>query len=51
VKFHLSNIYKKLGITSRTEALRYAFQHDLNAPLASAGWVSARADTHRAKSL
>ena len=29
VKFHLSNIYKKLGITSRTEALRYAYQHDL----------------------
>ena len=29
MKFHLSNIYKKLGITSRTEALRYAYQHDL----------------------
>ena len=37
VKFHLSNIYKKLGITSRTEALRYAYQHDL---------ISAQAPAH-----
>ena len=28
VKFHLRNIIK-LGITSRTEALRYAYEHDL----------------------
>jgi DNA-binding NarL/FixJ family response regulator len=29
VKFHLSNTYRKLGVTNRTEASRYAHLNDL----------------------
>jgi DNA-binding NarL/FixJ family response regulator len=29
VKFHLTNIYRKLGVANRTEAARYAFDHGL----------------------
>ena len=29
VKFHLTNIYRRLGVTNRTEALRHAYQHRL----------------------
>lgn len=29
VKFHLSNTYRKLGVTNRTEASRYAYAQDL----------------------
>lgn len=29
IKFHLTNIYRRLGVTNRTEAVRYAYQHRL----------------------
>jgi DNA-binding NarL/FixJ family response regulator len=29
LKFHLTNIYRKLGVANRTEATRYAYQHGL----------------------
>ena len=29
VKFHLTNIYRKLGVKNRTEATRIAYQHGL----------------------
>ncbi len=32
VKFHLTNIYRKLGVHNRTGAMRYALEHDLIAP-------------------
>ena len=37
VKFHLTNIYRKLRLSNRTEAARWAYQHGLNdaAPVAA----------------
>jgi DNA-binding NarL/FixJ family response regulator len=29
VKFHLTKIYRKLGVANRTEAAQYAFRHGL----------------------
>ena len=36
VKFHLTNIYRKLGVSNRSAAVRYAFENDLTSPLAAA---------------
>jgi DNA-binding NarL/FixJ family response regulator len=30
VKFHLTNIYRKLGVSNRSGAVRYAFEHGLS---------------------
>ena len=30
VKFHLTNVYRKLSLSNRTEAARWAYQHGLN---------------------
>jgi DNA-binding NarL/FixJ family response regulator len=32
VKFHPSNVYRKLGVSNRTEAARWAYTHDLVTP-------------------
>jgi len=29
VKFHFTNIYRKLDVANRTEAARYAYEHGL----------------------
>jgi DNA-binding NarL/FixJ family response regulator len=34
VKFHLTNVYRKLGVHNRTGAMRYAFEHGLISPQA-----------------
>jgi DNA-binding NarL/FixJ family response regulator len=34
VKFHLTNIYRKLGVSNRSGAVRYAFEHGLAGPRA-----------------
>ncbi len=42
VKFHLTNIYRKLGVHNRTGAMRYAFEHNL-APVAETAVAAAAA--------
>jgi Bacterial regulatory proteins, luxR family len=48
VKFHLSNIYRKLGVQNRTEASRYALVNDLfgtrGAPARHVGLLPVDAD-------
>jgi DNA-binding NarL/FixJ family response regulator len=36
VKFHLTNIYRKLGVSNRSGAVRYAFENELTPPSAFA---------------
>ncbi len=35
VKFHLTNIYRRLSVSNRTEAVRYAYEHRLVSPSAT----------------
>ena len=35
VKFHLTNIYRKLGVSNRAGAVRYALENDLAAAVAA----------------
>jgi DNA-binding NarL/FixJ family response regulator len=37
VKFHLTNIYRKLGVSNRSAAVRYAFENDLAPSDSAAG--------------
>jgi len=37
VKFHLTNIYRKLGVSNRSAAVRYAFENDLAQSHSAAG--------------
>jgi DNA-binding NarL/FixJ family response regulator len=37
VKFHLTNIYRKLGVSNRSGAVRYAYENDLASSAAVAG--------------
>src|SRR5205823_13031410 len=41
VKFHLTNIYRKLGVSNRSAAVRYAFENDLTSPEPSRHLVGA----------
>jgi DNA-binding NarL/FixJ family response regulator len=44
VKFHLSKIYRKLGVSNRTEATRYALLHGIAAaPVPARTWLGGRA--------
>jgi DNA-binding NarL/FixJ family response regulator len=45
IKFHLSNIYRKLGVANRTEAARWAFVHGLLTDVEPAGAVATNETT------
>jgi two-component system, NarL family, nitrate/nitrite response regulator NarL len=43
IKYHLTNVYRKLGVGSRTEAARYAYDHGL----AGNPWPGSGRNQHR----
>jgi two-component system nitrate/nitrite response regulator NarL len=43
VKFHLTNIYRKLGVSNRSAAVRWAYEHNLAASAQSDALTSATA--------
>jgi DNA-binding NarL/FixJ family response regulator len=45
VKFHLTNVYRKLGVANRAEAVRWAYEHGLTSePVASGSHANGRRD-------
>jgi two-component system, NarL family, nitrate/nitrite response regulator NarL len=46
IKYHLTNVYRKLGVSSRTEAARFAYDHGL----AGNTWSGADRNEHRSPS-
>src|SRR5439155_16566228 len=42
IKYHLTNVYRKLGVSSRTEAARFAYDHGL----AGNSWSGADRNQH-----
>ena len=42
IKYHLTNVYRKLGVSSRTEAARFAYDHGL----AGNPWPGSEANRH-----
>ena len=43
IKYHLTNVYRKLGVSSRTEAARFAYDHGL----AGGNWSSSDRNQHQ----
>jgi two-component system nitrate/nitrite response regulator NarL len=46
IKYHLTNVYRKLGVSSRTEAARFAYDHGL----AGNTWSGADRNEHQSPS-
>jgi two-component system nitrate/nitrite response regulator NarL len=47
IKYHLTNVYRKLGVSSRTEAARFAYDHGL----AGGNWSSSNGTQHQSPSV